>query len=57
MNPLTGILRCISLTYFVFRFSLLGREENLDIYRFIEYFTPDYSKNQWGNRGSKLKVG
>jgi hypothetical protein len=28
--------------YIVFEFSLLGREENLKVCRFIEYLTSDY---------------
>jgi hypothetical protein len=44
MNPCAGVMQCISLTYFVFKFSLLGQEGNLNIRRFNEYFTPNYTK-------------
>jgi hypothetical protein len=39
MISYTGILECISLIHIVFRFSLLVREENLNICRFNEVFT------------------
>jgi hypothetical protein len=42
----TGIPECISLIYIVFEFPLLVREGNLNICRFNELFTPDYSKIQ-----------
>jgi hypothetical protein len=41
MNPRTGILRCMSLIYLGFGFSLLGREEKLNLYRFIDIDTPE----------------
>jgi hypothetical protein len=31
-----GIPKCISLTYFGFKFMFPGREENLNSYRFID---------------------
>jgi hypothetical protein len=45
MNPLTGILRCMSLTHIVVTFSLLVREENLITCRFNDLFTPNKAEN------------
>jgi hypothetical protein len=49
MISYTGILECISLIHIVFGFSLLVREENLNICRFNEPFTLNYT-NYRGNR-------
>jgi hypothetical protein len=44
MISYAGIPECISLIYIVFKFSLLGREENLNICRFNEPFTLNYTR-------------
>jgi hypothetical protein len=48
MNPCAGTQKCISLTYIMPKFSLLGREGNLDVYRFTEYFTPNFVRKFMG---------
>jgi hypothetical protein len=40
MNPCSGILRCMSLTYFAFKPSSLGQDEVLNCYLFIDNLCP-----------------
>jgi hypothetical protein len=48
MISYTGIPECISLIHIVFGFSLLVREENLNICRFNELFTLNYTQKITG---------
>jgi hypothetical protein len=40
MNPRSGILRRISLTYFAFKTSSLDQDEVLNVYLFIDSLCP-----------------
>jgi hypothetical protein len=49
MNPCTGILVAISLTCFEFGSSLLGQDEKLNFYLFIDNLHSGLDKNPRGN--------
>jgi hypothetical protein len=53
MKPRTGILRCISLIYYAFDFSLLGQDEKLNPY----FLHSGLDENPRGNlRNGQTKI-